>query len=379
MQHSRKIPAVRIVLVRDTLYLKVTVPGTGKRKFKNLGHTIDAKYWDKDNEIVKRTHPEAGTINTEIWAERDSLKDTFNLDLKNKTVFTLAHIEKRLAFRYYDPTQDFYAFCTEQVGIKNYSKETRRTYYAEISKMKLYYPTLSFADITYNWLQLYENYMVVKLLNHDNTVWKSMKFINTMLNLALKVGGLLDKNPFTDYKRPGYKQGIPTYLEWAEVQALHDAVLTKATGVLQIIGYYTLLSYYTGLRFADAISFNYAAKVVEERDTRRLLLHTKKTGELVSIAFNKYITEIVDFIKDKPLKISNQEFNENLKILAAHAGISKDISSHTARHSFAMRCAELNMSIDEVQKLMGHNKRSSTEIYFKIKNKRLDEAMQAWV
>jgi integrase/recombinase XerD len=374
-----KIPSLRLELVNNsTISLKVTVPGTNIRKFKNLGYKIDPKHWNQPDQVVKRTHPDAGKINAAILEEKNKLKQTFEIDSSKGVVFTISHIEKRLLFEYYDPTIDFYAFCTEQVGLKNYSSETRRTYNAEITKMQQFAPSLSFADITFSWLQQFENYMRVKLHNHDNTVWKSLKFLKTMLNTAMKIGGLIDKNPMDTYECGSYKQGIPLYLEWSEVQSLHNAVKTKATGTLQLIGYYTLLSYYSGLRFSDAISFNYSKKVIEDTSGRRLLLHTQKTGEIVSIKFNKYITEVVEFIKDKPLKITNQEFNEALKRLAGRADIIKDISSHTARHSFAMRCAELNMSIDEVQKLLGHNKRSSTEVYFKIKNKRLDEAMDKW-
>lgn len=138
--------------------------------------------------------------------------------------------------------------------------------------MKQYYPALSFADINYAWIQKYEQYMRETLLNHPNTIWKSLKFINTMLNLAIKIGGIIQENPFKNYNRAKYKQGIPNYIEWSEAQVNN---------------------------------------------------HT-------------------------------------------------EISSHSFRRGYAMRCAELGMSIDDVQKLMGHNKRSSTEIYFRVKSQRLD-------
>jgi integrase len=147
---------------------------------------------------------------------------------------------------------------------------------------------------------------------------------------------------------------------------------------IRLTGYYALLSYYSGLRFGDAVSFDYKKKVIEDSTGKRLVLYAAKNGEIVSIAFTKYIAEVVEFIKDKTITITNQDFNSNLKIITGIAEIAKDVSSHTGRHSFAMRCAELGMSIDDVQKLLGHNKRSSTEIYFRIKNRRLDDVMKKW-
>lgn len=373
----KKIPTVKVVVINKTaLTIKVTIPGTTRYKFKNLNQAIDLKQWDSKAGLCKKGHKDSEYINRCIFEERNSIVQAFEEDLKKGIVFTEAHISHRLAGIYLDVTKDFYAFCEDQIATINYSSETRRTYKSEVSKIKLHYPSLSFADINYSWLQKYEQYMRTTLSNHDNTVWKSLKFINTMLNLAIKHGGIIEKNPMADYDRGQYKQGIPLYLEWPEVQKLHDAIANKAmTDYTRLIGYYSLLSYYTGLRFGDAVKFDYKKKVI---DGNRIVLSTQKTGNMVSISFTKYIKEVVEYIKDRPITITNQEFNENLKIIRGIAGIGKDISSHTGRHSFAMRCAELGMSIDEVQKLLGHNKRTSTEIYFKIQNKRLDEAMSKW-
>lgn len=79
-----------------------------------------------------------------------------------------------------------------------------------------------------------------------------------------------------------------------------------------------------------------------------------------------------------PLAITNQSFNRELKILSAVAGFSKPLHHHMARHTFGMRCAELGFSEEDTQKLMGHRDIESTRIYFRIKNARLDKAMQKW-
>jgi integrase len=147
---------------------------------------------------------------------------------------------------------------------------------------------------------------------------------------------------------------------------------------MRLIGYYYLLSFYSGLRFSDTTTFDYKKKVTEDTTGKRLVLYATKNGEIVSIAVNKYISEVIEYLRGKPIVITNQEFNDAVKSLASIADIEKDISSHTGRHSFAMRCAELGMNIDDVQKLLGHGQRKSTGIYFRIKNKRLDDVMKKW-
>lgn len=374
------VPSVKVVLINtNKVALKVRIPGTTRYRYNNLNIEVDVNQWDRKAGQAKKGHKNAEIINNEVFTARRKVIKAFECDIRDSIDITEAIIISRLAGDNYNSRLDFYKFCRDQINVSDYSKETRRTYLSEVSKMELKYPTLSFIDINFAWLQKYENYMRTTLSNHDNTVWKSMKFIRTMINAAIKTGGIIDKSPFAEYKKLKYKQGIPTYLEWREMQLFHKAIKTKPlTEKMRLIGYYSLLSCYTGLRFGDAIKFNYKTKVIQEEHNRRLVLNMGKTGEIVSIAFNKYIDEVVDYIADKPLVTTNQEFNEALKVIAGIAGITKEVSSHTARHSFAMRCAELKMSIDEVQKLLGHNKRASTEIYFKIKGKRLDEAMSRW-
>lgn len=380
-----KIPTVKVVLInKNRLSIKVTVPGTTTYKFKNLDEVINLKYWNAKAGYCTSKHADSVTINQLIGTERKKLIEAFEQDHKSGIPFTEAHISNRLKGLYLDLSQDFYAFCTEQIKITNYKPESMRTYRSEVTKMQSYWPVLTFTEIDFKWLQGYEKWMRTgtkgRLPNHDNTVWKSLKFINTMLNRAIKVGGIIEKNPFKMYDRGKYKQGIPTYLEWSEAQKFHEAVKNKPlTEFTRTCGYYALLSFYSGLRFGDSLNFDYSKKVIEDTTGRRLVLYAAKNTEIVSIAFTSYISEIVDHIKDKPLKTTNQEFNAEIKKIVGMAEINKpDISSHSFRHGFAMRLAELGVGIDDVQKLLGHNKRSSTEIYFRIKNKRLDEAMKKW-
>lgn len=344
---------------------------------KNLHEKIDPKFWITDK--VSSKHPDFFRLNKIIFDEITSLQAAFELDRKNGIAFTEAHVLQRMSGLDNNPAQDFYAFCRQQIRIKDYSSESKRTYLSEVTKMETFSPSLAFADITYSWLQKYEKYMRDKLINHPNTIWKSFKFVNTMLNAAIKVGGIIKDNPMKNYKRGTYKQGIPVYLEWSEVQKLHKAITTKPmTDSLRLIGYYGLLSCYAGLRFGDVVKFDYSKKVIEDSTGRRLVLYAAKNGEIVSIAFTSYITEVVEYIKERPIKITNQEFNVGVKSLRAIAGIEKDFSAHSFRHSFAMRLAELGISIEDAQKLMGHNKRSSTEIYYRVKSARLDAAMKKW-
>lgn len=64
-----------------------------------------------------------------------------------------------------------------------------------------------------------------------------------------------------------------------------------------------------------------------------------------------------------------------VKLLAAHAGIKKDIKYHTSRHSFAMRMSEKGFDLEEIAEFIGDSV-DVTKIYRPITNKRLAEKVR---
>ena len=65
----------------------------------------------------------------------------------------------------------------------------------------------------------------------------------------------------------------------------------------------------------------------------------------------------------------------HIKVWAANAGIQKDITFHTARHTFGTMMLTLGADIYTTSKLMGHTRIATTEIYAKIIDKKKNDAM----
>lgn len=62
-----------------------------------------------------------------------------------------------------------------------------------------------------------------------------------------------------------------------------------------------------------------------------------------------------------------------VKVLAANAGITKEISPHTFRHSFATHLLEGGANLRAIQEMLGHESIATTEIYTHLDNSRLRE------
>lgn len=77
------------------------------------------------------------------------------------------------------------------------------------------------------------------------------------------------------------------------------------------------------------------------------------------------------FVNISGVRMSRQGFWKILKHYQAKAGIEKDITPHTLRHSFAVHLLENGADIGALQELMGHSDISSTQLYVSLVNKKV--------
>lgn len=79
------------------------------------------------------------------------------------------------------------------------------------------------------------------------------------------------------------------------------------------------------------------------------------------------------FVNVSGVRMSRQGFWKILKYYQAKAGIEKDITPHTLRHSFAVHLLENGADLSALQELMGHSDISSTQLYASLVNKKVKE------
>lgn len=74
--------------------------------------------------------------------------------------------------------------------------------------------------------------------------------------------------------------------------------------------------------------------------------------------------------------IANQPFNYILKEIAVSCGITKNLSHHLARHTFATTVCIMNgISFEGLMRMLGHTKISTTQIYGKVLPQRVTSEM----
>ncbi|MDR0661362.1 MAG: site-specific integrase [Prevotellaceae bacterium] len=164
------------------------------------------------------------------------------------------------------------------------------------------------------------------------------------------------------------------FLSPEELEALELVSIPANQQHLQKVLDMFLFSCYTGLRFSDMATLNKNSirdingdkwidtTMIKTNEPIRIPLYLLFEGKPIEI-LNRYTkADNLYFFDD----LTNQYVNRCLKDIADIAKIKKRITFHTARHTQATFLLYKGVSVTTVQKLLGHKKVQTTQIYSKV-------------
>ena len=185
------------------------------------------------------------------------------------------------------------------------------------------------------------------------------------------------------------KQGsrLPVVLSVEEVDALLDAPDIATKDGLRDKAMLELM-YSSGLRVSELISLklkdinfdDWVVKVHGKGNKERVVPVGEYALDFVSLYIttsrkeNKGRGKPEVFLNKYGEPLSRQFFFLRVKKYAEIAGITKNISPHTLRHSFATHMLENNADLRAVQEMLGHENIATTEIYTNISSLHIDRA-----
>ena len=140
-----------------------------------------------------------------------------------------------------------------------------------------------------------------------------------------------------------------------------------------------MFSCLTGIRKSDIEKMRWK-EVQQHGEFTRIIFKQKKTGGQEYLDINPQAASYLGE-RGKPddrvfvgFKYSSYMITE-LRMWAVRAGITKDITFHSGRHTFAVLMLDLGAEIYTLQKLLGHKEIQTTQIYAKILDKKKQEAV----
>lgn len=334
-------------LGRQTVYIRVT--NKGKRTYKATNIHISEKDWDKETLSVKKSHPNYRQHNQTIkrlLAETEVLPSpTPSVDLKTYVMDSIGEWENTK------------------------SSETIRQHWSELNKLNAMGPA-KLPDINIKWLKKYQDHLY-SLGNKTNTVWKSFKFLKTIMRKAHREK-LITENPFDSFEGVKYRDPKKIFLSREQVEQIDKKCLDKnCPNETFIAGTWFIISCFTGLRFGDCQHFS-----KKQIKGDRLIVYTRKTGEVVSIPLSEKVKKLFERINYQPLPYVNVHTNRLLKDLALRSGIDENISFHCSRHTFATMALTVGIRMEVVSKMLGHSSLKHTQVYAKLIDPVVDEEMK---
>jgi len=232
-------------------------------------------------------------------------------------------------------------------------------------------------ELNHTFLGEYEKFLWSQpSIKSESTVWNHMKFIRTYSNEALKQD-LIQTYPFRNYT---LKQPEPTgkdHLSYDEVKQLYDLLLAETLpNYLQNALHLFLIACFTGLRYGDWKSIKEARK---EHDFL-IIQRQSKTGKYLEVALHNRLRYLLNWNFEQLHIISGQRARMYLKEIAKRQGIDKKVTTHTARHTFAIiGLNELDWDMAYVSEALDHSSISITQKHYaKYVRKYSMEMMSRW-
>ena len=217
------------------------------------------------------------------------------------------------------------------------------------------------------------------------TVTRSVASIKSFYSCMVNKG-LVDQNPAKGVSAAKVERKLPQVLTGKEVELfLEQPECTDLKGyrdraMLELL-------YATGIRVSELIELNVSdlnlpggvLRCFSKGRARIIPLYptaVRALGEYV----NNVRPQLVDAVGETALfvnmngeRMSRQGFWKLIKYYQEKAGIQKDITPHTLRHSFAAHLLENGADLRSIQEMLGHADISSTQIYSKLINQKIKD------
>ena len=251
-----------------------------------------------------------------------------------------------------------------------------------------------FEDLTYSFILEFKHYLIKsgsKTKEHlgQTTIYSIFGKFKTLYREAVIEEYIANQsNPFDKIK---IKRGrsVKMALTKEEIDKINNLDLEYDSRMWHVRNYFMFSMYMAGIRAGDILDLKWGnienghlvytmqktksdcTLIIHEKAQRILDLYRKENSKSTDYIFpimvykNKhYQSKQAEYIKRRNRKTSKiAEINKVLKIIAEKAGITKNLSSHIARHTFANIASQTDIGVFNISQLMKHSSIAMTQNY----------------
>lgn len=385
MENRKKTATVRIVFDRrhtaTMSYDENRRPGTvyvevyygGRRVYFPTGVRV---YLDqfKNGRVCNRGRQ--GQMNELIRKTADAIEEYVNNMQAKGQPLSLDALKEYMSDASVCSDNSFLDFMHKSIRERDVSESTRYKHFMIWRRLKEWGHIRSFSDVTVEGVMAWHRQAVTVAVKSDFTV-NYDRVLKIYVRLAVSKG-LLKDNPYDHWCVPKYTPAQTHRnisledLRKIEGVSLDDEYEIKARDLF-------VFQANTGLSYADTQNFD--VRKVRKEGGRVSYEGTRvKTTEAFYVPLNDKAKTILKRHGGRPPELCLEVYNVDIKRVAGKAGVHTPLSSHWARHTFAMICVNNGMSIEALARILGHSNIKTTQIYAEMKkdfvNEQFDNVMK---
>ncbi|MDL2255590.1 site-specific integrase [Parabacteroides sp. OttesenSCG-928-K15] len=369
---------------------RITIDGTISQF--SCKQTIDPQLWDVSAGRVSGRSDVAVAANRKLDAIRvginkhyydiferegyinaEKVKNAYlGLDQKRLTLLTI----------YKDFLEDFEKLYKSGSRSKATYKKYIRVYnlLEEFIKYKFNRKDIALKEIQPAFITDFDFFLRMEKGHCHNTVWVNQMPLRKMITIAVKKGWLY-RDPFWEYEITN-EETDRGFLTEDEIEALMN-IPTFRRKKLEVVRDMFIFCCYTGLSYSDLNNLTHDNYKTAFDGHPWIITRRQKTNVSSNIWLLDIPLQIIEKYKgttkgDKLLPVPTYDtLRTRIKDIARSCGITKDVTWHMSRHTYATQvCLNNGVSKEALQKMLGHKSITTTEIYAKILDKTVSRDME---
>jgi len=322
------------------------------------------------------------------WAEferriniiRDKIEAEVNNCLEEGRPIVSAEIRRKVWDDGAESGTAFLDWCETQIPVMTISEGTKRHYRTLMARLNEWGGIRTWSDLTTEKIYLFDSWLhqlptkqkqadvmagIEAPKISDGCVWNYHKCLKKLLNNAV----LFDKlaaNPY-DRLRGQFNRGdreTVEYLTQQELSIIEHCTPTPGS-TMTVVRDLFVFQAYTGFAFGDMVAFD----IRDYHEEDGVWVHNGeriKTGvPFVSELLPPVVSVLKRYNMQLPV-INNNHYNVLLKAMGEMLGLTKNLTSHMARHTFATMMLKHGAKIENVSAMLGHTNVKQTQRYAKV-------------
>lgn len=373
------------------IYFRITV--NGERFEFSTKKFIEKSKWSSEQSKMKGNSDEARSLNNYLDLIKSKVFDiqmellhkNEELSIENfKSRLTGTHERERMIIPIYQSHNDK---IKDLIG-NGYAYGTLERFKISLKHLqefifwKYNVSDISINKIDYAFVTEFEFYLRSVKKCNNNTAVKYVRNFRKIIKTCLD-NDWLDKDPTTRYEGK-MKEVERDFLTEEELLKIYNKKISSER--LQLVRDIFIFSCYTGLAYIDVKGLKKDHIGIGIDGEKWIFKNRQKTETKSKIPILPIAEEIIEKYSNHPKCLNensimpiltNQKMNAYLKEIGDLCDISKEITFHMARHTFATSVTLSNgVPIETVSKMLGHKNLHTTQHYAKVLDKKVSEDMQ---